>query len=357
MADFTQTIFISLDNIADYDVLLKKYISDEDKAIDAKSLKSISINPDTHKIFFYREEDPVSENAIPAYTVDLSGYDDAIEQINTILEQLIAKIGDIPQDKTLISFINEVYAKSIINESAISGINDENTGIYRKSKDYVDYLVGAIPLITDENNNIVPAANTVIEYIKKEIASAKSDSSIQKERLDTLIGDDVSKSVRKIANEELAAQLLTGKADADFKTLKELAAWLEDHPEEVSAINLSIQNILKIIGTIPTDGSSDTPVSENIVKYIQKLVQAEEDRAINIEMDYNSRIQEIESALSDTGSVNNKISEAINALDYTYDGIDADIVVGVSQADGKISVEKANIVFATEDQIKELFSN
>lgn len=357
MADFTQTIFISLDNIADYDVLLKKYISDQDKAVDAKSLKSISINPDTHKIFFYREEDPISANATPAYTVDLSGYDDAIEQINIILEGLIAKIGDIPQDKTVVSFINEIYARAIANESAISGMNDESTGIYRKSKDYTDSLVGTIPLIKDENDNTVPAANTVIEYIKNEITSVKGDSLIQKEKLDMLIGDDTSKSVRKIANEELATQLLTGKADADFKTLKELAAWLEDHPEEVSAINLSIQDIQKIIGTIPTDDSSGVPISENIVKYIQKLVKAEEDRATDIEIGYSLRIQEIESALSDTGSVNNKILETINALDYTYDGIDADIVVGVSQTDGKISVEKANIVFATEDQIKELFSN
>lgn len=59
-------------------------------------------------------------------------------------------------------------------------------------------------------------------------------------RLDTLIGDDKEKSVRKIANEELAEQLLSDNADASFKTLQELAAWLEDHPEDVAAINAAI---------------------------------------------------------------------------------------------------------------------
>jgi hypothetical protein len=38
-------------------------------------------------------------------------------------------------------------------------------------------------------------------------------------RLDTLIGTDEGKSVRTIANEELAAQLLSDSADASFTTL------------------------------------------------------------------------------------------------------------------------------------------
>jgi hypothetical protein len=61
-------------------------------------------------------------------------------------------------------------------------------------------------------------------------------------KLDILIGPDGEKSARTIANEELAAQLLSGKADADFKTLQQLAAWLEDHPEDVAAINKAIKD-------------------------------------------------------------------------------------------------------------------
>lgn len=59
--------------------------------------------------------------------------------------------------------------------------------------------------------------------------------------LHNLIGEDEEKTVRQIANEELAAQLLSGEADASFKTLQELAAWLEDHPENAAAINQAIQ--------------------------------------------------------------------------------------------------------------------
>ena len=57
------------------------------------------------------------------------------------------------------------------------------------------------------------------------------------EKVTTLIGSDANKSVRTIANEELAAQLLSDEAEADFKTLQELAAWLENHPEDVTEMN------------------------------------------------------------------------------------------------------------------------
>ena len=352
MTDFTKTIFISLENISTYDTLIKKFIADQIDVADGKTLKSISIDTDTHKIYFYREEDPSADGVTPAYTIDLSGYDDAIDNLNTLIEGINTKIGTVPDDKTVISFINEVLEKVTANESAISDINNETTGIYQRAKNYTDSLVGAIPLIKNDSGETVPAADTVVDYVKNEISSVKADGTSQKEKLDTLIGEDASKSVRKIANEELAAQLLTGKADADFKTLKELAAWLEDHPEEVSAINLSIKNLQDLVGSIPADDGS-----ESVIKYIQKLVKTEEDRATGIETGIDSRLKDVESALGDSGSVDERISEAINALDYTYDGVATDIVVGVSQVDGKISVEKADLVFATEDQIKGLFSS
>lgn len=352
MTDFTKTIFISLENISTYDTLIKKFIADQIDVADGKTLKSISIDTDTHKIYFYREEDPSADGVTPAYTIDLSGYDDAFDNLNTLIEGINTKIGTVPDDKTVISFINEVLEKTTANESAISDINNETTGIYQRAKNYTDSLVGAIPLIKNDNGEAVPAADTVVDYVKNEFSSVKADVASQKEKLDILIGEDASKSVRKIANEELAAQLLTGKADADFKTLKELAAWLEDHPEEVSAINLSIKNLQNLVGSIPADDGS-----ESVIKYIQKLVKAEENRATGVETGIDSRLKDVESALGDSGSVDERISEAINALDYTYDGVATDIVVGVSQVDGKISVEKADLVFATEEQIKGLFSS
>lgn len=56
----------------------------------------------------------------------------------------------------------------------------------------------------------------------------------------TLIGDDASKSVRTITNEELAKQLIAEGASESLDTLTEIAAWIQSHPEDASAMNEAI---------------------------------------------------------------------------------------------------------------------
>ena len=58
--------------------------------------------------------------------------------------------------------------------------------------------------------------------------------------VNTLIGSDAGKSVREIANEELAAQLIPQDAKESLNTLQEIAAWIQDHPDEASAINAKL---------------------------------------------------------------------------------------------------------------------
>lgn len=68
----------------------------------------------------------------------------------------------------------------------------------------------------------------------------------------TLIGEDsptegeTQKSIRTIAREELAVQLIDGAengAEDNFNTLKQLADWLEQHPEDAAAMNSEILEI------------------------------------------------------------------------------------------------------------------
>lgn len=56
----------------------------------------------------------------------------------------------------------------------------------------------------------------------------------------TLIGSDTNKSVRTIANEELAAQLIPQSAQESLDTLQEIAAWIQSHPADVAAINAKL---------------------------------------------------------------------------------------------------------------------
>lgn len=68
--------------------------------------------------------------------------------------------------------------------------------------------------------------------------------------VDTLIGTDTGKSVRTIANEELAAQLIPEGAQESLNTLTEIAQWIQDHPDDAAAMNTAIAKLNGIIAGI-----------------------------------------------------------------------------------------------------------
>lgn len=82
-------------------------------------------------------------------------------------------------------------------------------------------------------------------------------------KLTTLIGTDTGKSVRTIANEELVAQLIPETAKASLDTLQEIAAWIQAHPDDASAMNTRITDLETLVG--------DDPVSTQINAAIDAL--------------------------------------------------------------------------------------
>ena len=71
--------------------------------------------------------------------------------------------------------------------------------------------------------------------------------------LATLIGTDTGKSARTIANEELAAQLIPESAKDSLNTLTEIAQWIQDHPNDASAMNAAITKLNGIVAGIGGD--------------------------------------------------------------------------------------------------------
>lgn len=71
--------------------------------------------------------------------------------------------------------------------------------------------------------------------------ASQSDFNTLDGKVTTLIGSDTNKSVRAIANEELAAQLIAANADESLDTLQEIAAWIQSHPDDASAMNAAIK--------------------------------------------------------------------------------------------------------------------
>ena len=71
----------------------------------------------------------------------------------------------------------------------------------------------------------------------------------------TLIGTDTGKSVRTIANEELAAQLIAEGAQESLDTLAEIAAWIQAHPGDAAAMNAAITALQAVVDGLGTDES------------------------------------------------------------------------------------------------------
>lgn len=126
-------------------------------------------------------------------------------------------------------------AKGYTDEKVQQAVSGGTAGL--ASEDYVDGKVKAVQDQIDALDNTYATD-----------AELKSTD----DKVNTLIGSDEGKSVREIANAEIAAQLINDPNNADsLNTLQEIADWIADHPSDAAAMNTAItalQNQLKDIG-------------------------------------------------------------------------------------------------------------
>lgn len=149
-------------------------------------------------------------------------------------------------------------------------------------------------------------------------------------KVTTLIGEDTGKSARTIANEELTKQLIPENAKDSLNTLQEIAAWIQNHPDDASAMNAAISALKTKVGDIPEGATATT-----IVAYIKELVDAEKTRATGVEGGLDTRVKAVEAKLGDgDGSVAKQIEAAVKV--ETDARIAAD-----SSLDGKITTAKS----------------
>lgn len=109
-------------------------------------------------------------------------------------------------------------------------------------------------------------------------------------KLTTLIGTDADKSVRTIANEELAKQLIPENAGASLDTLQEIAAWIQAHPGDAAAMNAAIEALEGKVG--------DTGVGAQIEAAINDLkagdIKNATDRIAALEADTHTHANKAE---------------------------------------------------------------
>lgn len=239
-------------------------------------------------------------------------------------------------------------------------------------------------IISDKNNDVAFQVNSagttqvadleiggvnVVNRINTVEGNAAANLRVTDGKVDTLIGTDTGKSVRNIANEELCAQLLTGKADADFKTLEQMATWLEDHPEDVAAMNLQISensNAILVHDSSETESDGPRHVQQGErTKWNDKSWHSLTDKPNIVNNDESKELQVIDASgnvalMVDATGVTNVASLAINGVDVTtrMDGIEADASTNLSnhtdRTDNPHCVTKAQVGLGNVDNTSDV---
>ena len=227
--------------------------------------------------------------------------------------------------------ISAVDAKAVAAQTAADNA--------KSAADAVDAKVGA-----------VPEGSTVMTEIQKVKDVAYNDAEVRglnktnadnitaltgradavEGKVSTLVGDDAGKSARTIANEELTKQLIPEGAKESLDTLQEIAAWIQNHPDDASAMNAAIVALKTKVGDIPEGATATT-----VVAYIKELVDAEKVRATGAESALDTRVNAVEAKLGDgEGSVSKQIEAAVK--------VETDARIAADSAlDGKITTAKA----------------
>lgn len=260
-----------------------------------------------------------------------------------------------------------------INKEAIEAINDGTNGILAQAKAYADGKDTAIQAAaaaadaaqaaadaaqadydalvneTEGSKGRIPVLEGKVEAL---IAGTYDDTEVRglittnaddiddledragalEDTIDVLVGDDADKSIRAIANEELAKQLIPETAAEALNELQEIAAWIQAHPGDAAAMNKAITDLTALVGTLP-EGVTVT----NVVAYIDSLIATEKGRAEEAEGGLSDRLTAVEGLLGDSeDAVDARIAAAKSAAITEANGY-TDTKVG-ALVDGQVKI-------------------
>ena len=223
------------------------------------------------------------------------------------------------------------------NAQAIEAINHTESGILAQAKNHTDTEVGkvqtAVNTLSDKVGT-VPEDSTVMGIIANIQENAYDDTALVEKidgvdgKVTTLIGEDANKSVRTIANEELAKQLIAEGAQESLDTLAEIATWIQEHPGDAAAMNEAIVALQNKVDT------GDKTVSAYVTDAIAALSIGDYAKAADLTSLAN-RVSALETA-SATHATKDEVTAVSDALteykdahvgDYTNSQIDAAIKV------------------------------
>ena len=157
-----------------------------------------------------------------------------LDQLKMLAQRTKGEIGKVDSKMTALSDRVDTLESAGGQANVLEGVKVNGTALSIAEK-MVDILIAT------------GTANGTLSVNGKDVAikglAAKAD-------VDTLIGSDAGKSARTIANEELTKQLIPEDAQESLNTLTEIAAWIQEHPDDASAMNAAIAKLNEIAAGI-----------------------------------------------------------------------------------------------------------
>ena len=217
---------------------------------------------------------------------ELDGFKTAQTEVNKTVNQAINT--DLPAAIALkldASEIKKYSTTDAMNIAIADAIEDKadktDLAAYAKTTDLAPYAktqdvhntyatITALQEIYSLNEH-----NKPIGILPEEIERAKAAEKKNADAITTLNGDDTGKSVRTIAAEELAAQLIPESVKESLDTLTEIAVWIQEHPEDAAEMNAKIATHDTLLAGI---GGTDQPAT--VIAAIQDAVDNLEPLAV-----------------------------------------------------------------------------
>ena len=253
---------------------------------------------------------------------------DAVQENVDALDE---KVGELPEDTTATSVVDYINKKTegIATDVALGELNSQISGLQTAVQDIQkDYLVEADK--TELQGNIDDVDGKVDEVAGK---------------VATLVGEDTGKSARTIANEELAKQLIAEGAKESLDTLAEIAAWIQSHPDDASAMNKAIEDLEALIGVLPEGVTATT-----VIGYVQEVVATETSAREEAISELDERLQAVENKFGEgEGNVEAQIAAAKQEAIDTAAG-DATTKANQALTDAKAYTDSLAGNYATAEQ-------
>ena len=230
---------------------LKTTTANNTSAIEALQTE-IAKKADTTTVNGIAERVGANEGKVATNIANIAALKGRVDGHDTALAGVDAKLAGITEGQTVLGLINAAKEAATYDDTQVKADIAANTKAITDEAARADAAEKAnAQAIADEIARADAAEKANAKAIADEVARATAAEKVNADAIKVLNGtasDDGS--VRKMANEQIAAAL--AGADADFDTLKEMSDWLAEHKGSAAEMNSAIAANATAIATNKT---------------------------------------------------------------------------------------------------------